>query len=356
LTGATGPQGPIGLTGATGAQGPIGLTGATGAQGPIGLTGATGATGAMGATGATGLDGKTILNGLTNPTSQGVDGDFYLNTTTSTLFGPKTSGNWGSGISLIGATGAQGPIGLTGATGPQGIQGIPGSANATGTVNQIPRFNGTNSLGNSNIYSDSVHVGINTSTPNATLDVNGSLYTQQFRLSTGASNGAILTSDALGNATWQSNNVLKSAVYGVFGAGINLPVNNTIHSYTTAYIDLPPGKWMVSNTFLLKAFDGWILNSNEAVWVRNSYCDSDTSYAPSSDVISTQTLISGSLHGPLQFGLAQGQLVINNTSTAIKRYYLWAQLICPSCPFGYTLQDYNKSGFGENGIIAVPIN
>jgi len=33
-TGATGPQGPIGLTGKDGPQGPIGKTGATGPQGP----------------------------------------------------------------------------------------------------------------------------------------------------------------------------------------------------------------------------------------------------------------------------------------------------------------------------------
>jgi hypothetical protein len=52
-----------------------------------------------------------------------VDGDFYINTTTNTLFGPKSGGAWPSGVSLVGpagATGATGAQGSTGATGPAG--------------------------------------------------------------------------------------------------------------------------------------------------------------------------------------------------------------------------------------------
>jgi hypothetical protein len=107
-TGATGPQGPIGLTGLpgaigpqgpTGPAGPVGATGATGLQGPIGPAGAKGDTGPQGASGA---NGKTILNGTTNPAAEvGTDGDFYINTSTNTLFGPKASGIWPSGVSLV---------------------------------------------------------------------------------------------------------------------------------------------------------------------------------------------------------------------------------------------------------------
>lgn len=46
--------------------------------------------------------GYSVLNGTVNPTSEGVNGDFYINTATSTIFGPKASGAWGSGTSLIG--------------------------------------------------------------------------------------------------------------------------------------------------------------------------------------------------------------------------------------------------------------
>ena len=45
-----------------------------------------------------------MLTGTTNPTgATGNNGDSYINTATSTLFGPKASGAWPAGVSLIGA-------------------------------------------------------------------------------------------------------------------------------------------------------------------------------------------------------------------------------------------------------------
>jgi hypothetical protein len=132
--GANGPQGLQGIkgdkgdTGATGPQGPIGLTGpagpAGGPQGPIGLTGPQGIAGA---------NGKSILNGTINPSvSIGSDGDFYINTSTNVLFGPKLNGSWNNGISLRGPQGLQGAQGPQGLTGTQGIQGPQGLTGAQG--------------------------------------------------------------------------------------------------------------------------------------------------------------------------------------------------------------------------------
>ena len=125
-----------------------------------------------------GADGKTILNGTAAPSGDtGAEGDFFLDTTSSMLYGPKTTSGWGNGVSLIGPTGAigakgdtgdtgpqgetgpQGPIGLTGATGAtgakgdtgdQGIQGEQGPAGADGvaaglscTTDQIIKWNGS---------------------------------------------------------------------------------------------------------------------------------------------------------------------------------------------------------------------
>ncbi|MDP9080926.1 MAG: hypothetical protein M3O71_26195 [Bacteroidota bacterium] len=69
---------------------------ATGPQGPQGTAGTNGTNGS---------DGNTILFGATNPsnTLTGVNGNFYINTSTYLLFGPKTAGTWGSGTSLLGA-------------------------------------------------------------------------------------------------------------------------------------------------------------------------------------------------------------------------------------------------------------
>jgi hypothetical protein len=68
---------------------------ATGPQGPQGVAGTNGTNGS---------NGNTILFGSGDPSNSatGVNGNFYINTTHYTIFGPKTSGNWGSGISLLG--------------------------------------------------------------------------------------------------------------------------------------------------------------------------------------------------------------------------------------------------------------
>ena len=214
LTGPTGLQGPAGLTGPQGPAGPQGSAGTTGLTGPTGPAGPTGLTGPSGATGAAGADGKTILNGTTNPAAgTGVLGDFYLNTSSKTLFGPKTAGGWGSGVSIIGPTGAagatgatgpqgvqgfsgppgaQGPQGATGATGPQGLQGVQGfsgppgaqgppgatgpqgpagSANINGTTNYITKFTGATTGGNSQIFDNGANVGIGTAIPESKFEV-----------------------------------------------------------------------------------------------------------------------------------------------------------------------------------------
>lgn len=158
-TGATGPQGPIGLTGATGPQGPQGpqgLTGSTGSTGPAGATGPTGPPGATGATGPAGADGKTVLNGTTNPTgTTGVNGDFYINTVTNMIYGPKAAGTWPAGVNIVG---------------PQGPAGTAVPAGSSGHV----QFNNGGLFGGSNNLTwDAANnrLGIRNATPLATLDL-----------------------------------------------------------------------------------------------------------------------------------------------------------------------------------------
>jgi hypothetical protein len=101
---------------------------------------------------------NTILNGVTAPkASEGIEGDFYINTKAMLFYGPKTKTSWPSPISIRGPKGQVGPNGsngtdakpgahviaagaqgLTGATGPkgeqgtQGIQGVAGPAGSKG--------------------------------------------------------------------------------------------------------------------------------------------------------------------------------------------------------------------------------
>lgn len=80
--------------------------------------------------GAPGSDGKSVLNGTVDPTGgDGTNGDFWINTTSWDIFGPKTAGAWGSGVSLIGPPGADGDPGqpfLYGAGPPSGGTGVDG--------------------------------------------------------------------------------------------------------------------------------------------------------------------------------------------------------------------------------------
>lgn len=66
----------------------------------------------IGPMGTEGTDGSTVINGIVDPTTEGEDGDFYINTLTNTLFGPKgkvTPGVWPTpGTLLVGPTGASG--------------------------------------------------------------------------------------------------------------------------------------------------------------------------------------------------------------------------------------------------------
>lgn len=70
-----------------------------------------GPAGEQGDPGAPGTDGRTILNGTGDPSPElGEDGDFYIDTSADELYGPKTSGDWGSGTSLVGPPGSPATI------------------------------------------------------------------------------------------------------------------------------------------------------------------------------------------------------------------------------------------------------
>jgi hypothetical protein len=73
-----------------------------------------------------------VQNGTGAPTDQGNDGDFYIDTASSTIYGPKTGGVWGAGVSLIGPVGPVGPEGAQGPVGLPGAPGVPGTPGATG--------------------------------------------------------------------------------------------------------------------------------------------------------------------------------------------------------------------------------
>ena len=130
--------------GATGANGTNGAPGATGPAGPQGATGASG----VGASGPAGARGNTVLAGSRNPlAADGVNGDFWINTATNTLYGPKALNAWPSaGTVLVGPQGPQGVQGVQGPQGPQGVKGDTGEKGATSIFGVISFVNASAKL------------------------------------------------------------------------------------------------------------------------------------------------------------------------------------------------------------------
>ena len=83
---------------------------------------------------------NTILNGITSPKStQGINGDFFIDTKALTIYGPKASGRWPVGISLRGTQGVAGTTGTSGSNGTDGrnaqsASAVVGAQGATGAA------------------------------------------------------------------------------------------------------------------------------------------------------------------------------------------------------------------------------
>jgi hypothetical protein len=101
--GAEGKQGPAG---AGGPKGDAGAAGATGTSGSAGEKGERGERGEEGEPGESGINGKSVLNGTVAPgAGLGTTGDFYIDTATDEIYGPKAGTNWGTPTSLKGESG-----------------------------------------------------------------------------------------------------------------------------------------------------------------------------------------------------------------------------------------------------------
>jgi hypothetical protein len=243
--GFTGPSGPTGANGNSVLNGTINPTSFIGVNedfyintttntifGPksgntwppgVSTEGYTGSIGFTGPSGPTGTNGNSVLNGTVNPTSFiGVNGDFYINTATNTIFGPKSGSTWPLGILLDGPTGPTGYATNTGATGPTGYTGSTGPGyRIYGTTPALSSVSGGNIgpvLGNKNVL-----LGYQAGLANTSLSSDNVGIGYNSLISATSATGNIAIGSSAGQfITTGNNNIL---------IGSNAEINTT--SYTT---------------------------------------------------------------------------------------------------------------------------
>lgn len=205
------------------------------------------------------------------------------------------------------------------------------------------------------------NVGIGTSTPTTKLEVRSN--TQgAVKIADGTQgDGKILTSDANGVGTWQS--AKTDIVLGTLGTGLDIPISTAEWYYTNSYIELPPGKWIVYVTMVLD-FRG-LPNRDFDIWLRSTFQDNTFSSTlqsamnhRSSDIKTNAFLICGFIKGGSRYGLVTGSVIVENTSTAAKRYYYVAghSDVFGGNFFPIHVPYFGGGGAGENIMYATRVN
>ncbi|MES2812019.1 MAG: hypothetical protein V4670_06075 [Bacteroidota bacterium] len=123
------------------------------------------------------------------------------------------------------------------------------TSDATGNATWQAPANSWTTTGNNILNNNTGNVGIGV-TPTEKLEVAGKTKTTDLQVTTGAGAGKVLTSDATGNATWQTaatgtvNQVYQTTVYN-----LNTTVQNTEVDFPTTNVIVP-----VTGTYLITYF------------------------------------------------------------------------------------------------------
>ena len=156
--------------------------------------------------------------------------------------------------------------------------------------------------------------------------------------------------------TRMNNKQLILATWPTSITNDTLTTHPTFH-YTVTKLILPPGKWLVCATILITASStpsgGTPLVNGEAVWVRSSFSESNTTFSITSDIVGAP-LISGDQVGPSRFGICSGCVVINNQTASTKTYYYWGSV--EKYNTTKSPRNFGKRYWGEDQLYAIPLN
>ena len=211
---------------------------------------------------------------------------------------------------------------------------IIGSANTITDVSLISGVTGTLPLANGSTGQTTANAALNALLPSQTNNANKVLVT----------NGT--------NTSWATNVAQTNAVLGTINATSGNIGPNTS---TGTYIDLPNGKWSVQVQMMART------SNSGTFWIRTLFSDAATEnneYKETKDAIGP-VLVSSLIRGSSKYNIMIGTIIINNTSGALKRYtyrtsgfdaYDGGSLT------GMTLENFAKTNWGENTIVAYPMN
>jgi microcystin-dependent protein len=161
-------------------------------------------------------NGSKLLYGSGTPDpAEGRSDDFYIDTGSNLIFGPKTGTGWGEGVSLVGpsgavgAPGAQGPIG---ADGPPGAEGPAGPAGEAGPAGPVGPTGDTGLQGPPGLPGATGPAG----TPAPTYTASAPLVLEAndvIGLNPATSDGAVIAWNS-GSGTWINQNLITSNTGG----------------------------------------------------------------------------------------------------------------------------------------------
>lgn len=287
-----------------------------------------GATGPQGPAGAAGVNGKTVLNGTVDPVAgTGTNGDFYINTATNMLFGPKAGGAWGTGTSLVG---------------PPGQDGGANAWSLTGNATTAGSFIGTTNTMPFEVKVDNTRAGW--------IPADGSANTSwgagSLATTTGGSNTGIGFTALLQNTTGYSNtavgrDVLQSNTTGIANtaAGTSAMQLATTGRYNTA----------MGYSALYNTTTG---NSNVAMGVRAMYRNTTRSNLVA---VGDSALYNNGLNALPDNSIEGIYEAHDNTAVGSKALFSNARGSLNTA-LGFRALYYNSGGFSNTGIGTYALN
>ncbi|MDR0537546.1 MAG: hypothetical protein LBH04_05840 [Tannerellaceae bacterium] len=165
--------------------------------------------------------------------------------------------------------------------------------------------------------------------------------------------GKLLMSDAAGNAVWKENitspPMTPTGVMSSKGASGKISTYKNKWINTNAYIQIPPGRWMIMVTMLIPVKGG---NSNDRIWLESSFVKEDKTSIDPSDFVGSSSSISGVLSNG--YNILTGYVVMDNKSKGTKKFYYCAGQ-CKMLNGSTGNIEFDKIGataWGENSIVA----